>query len=166
MTQMKSRSFAIPLIISATLGATAFLLGWLNHREEYATFWIIFCTCCLRTILPAFVPGRLSAITYAMDIMLMCVGFILGFWIGRDRWWYGHTVINWTILSWTLLVVLGTPLAWGLNRWSSARRITGPYCRGCRYHLKGVSDWRCPECGRPFTLKELGVSPSELRADA
>ena len=76
----KRRSFAIPLLVTASLGALAFLHGWINHREEYAAFWIVFVACCLRTFLPAFVPGRLAAITYANDIMLMCVGFILGFW--------------------------------------------------------------------------------------
>lgn len=162
---MKPR-LTLTLLISLSIGSVAFLFSWINNREEYASFWIMFAGCVLRTLLPVLVPGRLAAISYALDILLLCAGFILGFWVGRDRWWYGHMVINWTVLTWTGCVVFGTPIAWGLNRWTLARRITGPYCRGCRYHLKGVTNWRCPECGRPFSLKELGVTASELRPDA
>lgn len=162
---MKPITLAIPLLMSATLGCGAFLVGWLLNREEYEAFWIIFGTCCARTLLPALLPGRFAALFYANDILLLCVGFVIGFWIGRGNWWYIHTVVKWTVAVMPLFVVLGTPLAWGLNLWAARRRITGPYCRGCRYHLKGVADHRCPECGRPFTLKELGVTASELRAD-
>lgn len=163
---MRSPSLAIPLIQSAVVGAAAFLIGWLLNREEYEAFWIIFAACCARALVPALLPARWPAVFFAIDITLLCVGFVVGFWVGRQNWLYVHTVVKWTSLMWPLFLVLGAPLAWGLNRWTRARRFTGPYCRGCRYHLKGVIDWRCPECGRPFTLKELGVTAAELRADA
>lgn len=44
-----------------------------------------------------------------------------------------------------------------------------PYCLRCGYCLIGLNRRRCPECGRPFSLQELGVSadvlaPAEGRA--
>ena len=45
------------------------------------------------------------------------------------------------------------------------RPLPGPYCRGCGYCVVGLSEARCPECGRPFTAAELGVSEDELRAE-
>ena len=35
-------------------------------------------------------------------------------------------------------------------------------CPGCDYLLYGLTEMRCPECGRPFTFEELGVSPETL----
>jgi hypothetical protein len=35
-------------------------------------------------------------------------------------------------------------------------------CPGCDYDLFGLTEMRCPECGRPFTFKELGTSPIAL----
>jgi len=35
-------------------------------------------------------------------------------------------------------------------------------CPKCGYSLRGLRDQRCPECGRPFTFEELGLSPEEL----
>ena len=162
---MKPR-FLITLLATATFGAAAFLAGWLGNREEYSTFWTIVAACCLRIFMPLVLPARLAAVNFAVDVTLMSLGFVLGFWVGRERWWYLHSVVRWMVHAWMAFVVIGSPLAWWLNRWMQARRITGPYCRGCRYHLRGVTNWRCPECGRPFTLKELGVSATELRADA
>ncbi|NLE58030.1 MAG: hypothetical protein GX616_06705 [Planctomycetes bacterium] len=35
-------------------------------------------------------------------------------------------------------------------------------CPGCTYQLYGLSQMRCPECGREFTLEEIHISASEL----
>ena len=35
-------------------------------------------------------------------------------------------------------------------------------CPACDYYLFGLTEMRCPECGRPFTFEEVGVSPQEL----
>jgi hypothetical protein len=39
---------------------------------------------------------------------------------------------------------------------------SGTYCPACGYCLIGVPTQTCPECGRPFTLDELGVSADAL----
>ena len=39
----------------------------------------------------------------------------------------------------------------------------GARCPGCDYCLLGLREHRCPECGRPFRLEELGVSEEELQ---
>jgi len=36
------------------------------------------------------------------------------------------------------------------------------HCPGCDYYLFGLTAMRCPECGRPFSFDELGVSPETL----
>lgn len=36
------------------------------------------------------------------------------------------------------------------------------HCPGCDYYLYGLTEQRCPECGRPFTFDELGATPAEL----
>jgi hypothetical protein len=36
------------------------------------------------------------------------------------------------------------------------------HCPKCDYYLYGLTEQRCPECGRPFTFKELDVTPAEL----
>jgi predicted amidophosphoribosyltransferase len=34
---------------------------------------------------------------------------------------------------------------------------TPPSCPGCGYNLYYAKDQRCPECGRPFETRELGM---------
>ena len=36
------------------------------------------------------------------------------------------------------------------------------HCPSCDYYLYGLTEQRCPECGRPFTFEELGATPAEL----
>lgn len=42
------------------------------------------------------------------------------------------------------------------------KRILGPYCPQCGYCLIGLPTRRCAECGRPFTLEELGIDAAAL----
>jgi hypothetical protein len=41
----------------------------------------------------------------------------------------------------------------------------GPYCPECGYCLIGATGDICTECGRPFTLEELGVADLNVRPD-
>jgi len=36
------------------------------------------------------------------------------------------------------------------------------HCRGCGYYLYGLTQMRCPECGRPFTFEETGTTASDI----
>jgi len=35
-------------------------------------------------------------------------------------------------------------------------------CPGCGYNLYGLTEQRCPECGRAFTFEEIGATPEEM----
>ena len=58
----------------------------------------------------------------------------------------------------------GCWLAWALCRWRYGRVIEqdGTLCPNCAYSLVGCSDRVCPECGREFTLQELGTTEQAL----
>ena len=59
-------------------------------------------------------------------------------------------------LSWFRTIV--GLFALRLHRWA----LPPGYCPKCKYNLFGLTEMRCPECGRPFTFDELGVAPEEL----
>ena len=46
-----------------------------------------------------------------------------------------------------------------------ARKRRAGHCPGCGYILRGLTKLRCPECGRPFTLREVRMKPEELALD-
>jgi len=61
--------------------------------------------------------------------------------------------------------IVGYPLVVLSGAGRAKHRPRGPYCPECEYHLVGVAEHRCPECGRPFTLYELGISQRDLEPD-
>jgi hypothetical protein len=71
----------------------------------------------------------------------------------------------WTMAS----TLLGTyVLAWALGPamvlwfWSHARKRMAGRCPACGYDLHGLSERRCPECGRAFTFAEIRMTAEEL----
>jgi hypothetical protein len=60
-----------------------------------------------------------------------------------------------------LSFVCGTILLYFLQRKPLPAK-PGPYCPQCAYCLVGTPRMVCPECGRGFTLEELGISAEEL----
>jgi hypothetical protein len=46
--------------------------------------------------------------------------------------------------------------------WAEIRQRTRGHCPACGYDLHGLSQPRCPECGRPFTFHEVRATPEEL----
>jgi hypothetical protein len=47
--------------------------------------------------------------------------------------------------------------------WAETRKRTAGHCPGCGYNLRGLSEQRCPECGRPFTFAEIRMTPEDLK---
>lgn len=45
--------------------------------------------------------------------------------------------------------------------WETRKRMAG-HCPACGYNLHGLSEQRCPECGRRFTFAEVRTTPEEL----
>lgn len=66
-------------------------------------------------------------------------------------------------LAWLGILVAGTP-AYYLWRWLVPAEAAKPagMCPGCGYHLYGLRDRRCPECGRPFSFEEVCSTPESL----
>ena len=61
------------------------------------------------------------------------------------------------ILAWSV----GPMLCWlYFNR---ERMASKGRCLACGYDLHGLSQMRCPECGRAFTLEEVKATAEELR---
>ena len=46
--------------------------------------------------------------------------------------------------------------------WAETRRRTAGHCPACGYNLRGLTEQRCPECGRPFTFYEIRATPEQL----
>ncbi len=59
-----------------------------------------------------------------------------------------------------LIWVFGPGIA--LLFWHETRLRTAGHCPGCGYCLKGLNRLRYPECGRPFTLREVRMTAAEL----
>ena len=60
-----------------------------------------------------------------------------------------------------------------LCTWRIVQAVSGPIliqdgtlCPGCGYCLRGCTGQRCPECGREYSLEELGTANAELDARA
>jgi len=149
---------------SGLLGAVSFGIGWMYHREEYAAVAIVAGMMLARWFLPLIWPQRWQLVRLTLDVTALAAGFVLGFWLARGDWWYIHSVVEMAALGWINSMTIGMASALLLNRWRLPARLKGPYCRRCGYCLIGTAEHRCPECGRAFTLRELGVSEAELRA--
>jgi hypothetical protein len=68
-----------------------------------------------------------------------------------------------------LFAVLSVPLWVYVRKWAAPVHIQdGTLCPGCAYSLIGNESMVCPECGRPFTVEELGTTEetffAQLRA--
>ncbi len=86
------------------------------------------------------------------------------------------------VTSASVLLVIGLPMLFSvftrdqLLGWALDRHILGARCPGCRQSLLGLPiDFdeagggprtRCPECGRVWMLRDLGLAPADLRPDA
>ena len=81
----------------------------------------------------------------ALHVAICLGGLLVGLWLGG--------VLAMRFDEPILMVVFFpiTCLAWWFGKWlrPSPERIPGK-CATCRYDLRGLTDGRCPECGRSF----------------
>src|SRR5439155_1314104 len=66
---------------------------------------------------------------------------------------------TWPVLSFYLVhpvaALVGLIVIWRLQRTARASDERVPVCAKCTYVLEGLSEPRCPECGRVYTLDEF-----------
>jgi hypothetical protein len=101
---------------------------------------IIFVLKCVARLLGphlGFVPVPMRDIVEVLIGLVFMISFVvLVAWLGRHR---ALTMLR------TRLVALGVPL-----------------CKHCGYDLRGQTEPRCPECGRPFDVSRLtGARPTD-----
>lgn len=133
-------------------------------------------------------PVHHDALIALIALILMCLSLLLmhlrcrprgrtlgSLQLGTGFLWLGY-MIGWSIVHrsfWDDLVIV-TCVGWMISgsvaglmfiiihrRWGPP---ADPCCRHCGYLLIGLTEHRCPECGRAFTLSELGLTETDLDA--
>lgn len=105
-----------------------------------------------------YVPWRHAAPWIVSEVCLLWSGFAAG-------WLMTTTFIGaylGALLLGLMVSLIMAPCILILFQMYFCRLTCGPYCPNCKYCLIGSVWNRCPECGRPFTLSELGVTAREL----
>lgn len=104
-------------------------------------------------------PWRRATAWLVAGIALSCIGFGIFMMIGVQRFLWDDVMrvmavyaVVASLVGWLLLFVIQMV----------QRPTAGPYCPACAYCLIGAREDRCPECGRAFTLDELGIGREEL----
>ena len=102
-------------------------------------------------------PATLGSLA---DVTGLWVGFPLGwFWVHGEVW---DDLIALVLGGW-MCGIVGVSIVLAVMR-HRATITVGPHCPGCGYYLYGLTEQVCPECGRPFTLEELGITVGDLGA--
>lgn len=110
--------------------------------------------------IPILLGMRSSYIAILCSLMIFEVVYALVLEHLRDGRYDSSVFLAHTALAFIVHVpITATLIVWNLLDES---RIRSTNCLGCGYPLKGLIKKQCPECGRPFTLEELGVSQEEL----
>ncbi|MEX2213274.1 MAG: hypothetical protein WD768_04050 [Phycisphaeraceae bacterium] len=101
----------------------------------------------------------------AIEVSGLWIGVGSGFLVTTDRSLDFGIGKAWEIAAGNAsLAILAIALILTLMHWWRHPKLgVGPYCPDCEYHLVGVKDHLCPECGRPFALDELRITESDLR---
>ena len=133
-------------------------LGWspfgIEMGDGYGALSIL-----LVPILLIVLPLRFRPTRHAWAMMVLteaglCGGMLLGNLTDTEGLALGRAMGF--VILWGIAVVVGSVVIAIVRPGSKV--LTGPYCRGCGYCVVGLSEQRCPECGRPFTAAELGIS--------
>lgn len=129
----------------------------------------VYCIWSLRLRRPAFWCHAFIVCTWVIPWF----GF---WWLGSiwngDKVYYGlHLAMAMTsllLLATISEAALATGWSWRQTLWQliTCRLRENPrligHCPECEYNLHGLTEQRCPECGRPFTFEELGMTADEI----
>lgn len=122
---------------------------------------------------------RLKGRAYLCHIFIgsLAVLYWFGFWQFLMLWdrvtVYSGLHVSFAAGIWLLLAVVGEAAAVTRQGWWRTLgqlltcRLRKPAdrigrCPQCEYFLFGLTQPRCPECGRPFTFEELGTTPEAM----
>jgi hypothetical protein len=102
-------------------------------------------------------------------LLLEVAGCVCFFGATMDRMWYyfgRYRSVQPELLQTALVFGVGCYLCGAMlilfMRIKPRALKPGPQCRGCGYCLIGAPEQICPECGRPFTIEELGIPREAL----
>ncbi|MBP7936865.1 MAG: hypothetical protein KA354_19665 [Phycisphaerae bacterium] len=110
----------------------------------------------------------------------LCHGFVIAFWM---LLWFGYWVVDWSSARYGVILSMVAGGVLLLGAVGEARALTGQswlrtggqlligrlppplgqgQCPRCGYLLYGLTENRCPECGRGYTVEEVGLSAEEF----
>ena len=130
------------------------------HYEMLASMFIVLPLIVLALVISMRrTPWRHVTRHLLFAIFATCFAFTAG--------WAAVQARMWDDMFWVMLVygLIAAAVAWLLLFVMQYffPLISGPSCPKCGYSLIGVPRDQCPECGRSFTLGELGITREELQ---
>ncbi len=160
------RRLSLVVIVAAATGVAAAIVrprigGRIHYEMLTSVFVVLPAICVCLTLSLRRVPWRQAVGWLVLEVSAAYLIFFAAFWVVFRHVWDKH-MLSGTIAFWLIFVGLSAALLIGWQQWRCP--MVGPYCPACSYCLIGVAIDRCPECGRAFTLEELGVTREELRA--
>ncbi len=152
----------LALAFSALIGSGARIVRPMFrgvHLEMIVSLFVILpCVCLLLTLSQRRVPWRQAMLWLVLEVTGAVAGFTAGWSVVHGSLWDDLVGVMAAFLA--IAVVASALLLIGWQHYRPPR--SGPYCPACEYCLIGAPEDRCPECGRGFTLVELGVTREEL----
>ncbi len=133
--------------------------GPIHYGAVASVFVVLPCLCLLLTLSLRHVPWRAALGWLVLELSAVCLAFPVGMWLGPGP--FADDLLGVMAAFW--LVAVPACAALLVGRQQFRRPTPGPYCPGCGYCLIGAPTDRCPECGRDFDPRELGVTREELR---
>lgn len=103
-------------------------------------------------------PRHSALIDFNLQAFFLWFAFLAGWSVVNESIWEDILLV---LGAWWLGVALVGTLALVLLQKFYPPKF-GPYCPGCGYYLVGLSQQICPECGRGFSIEELGISEEDL----
>jgi len=86
-------------------------------------------------------------------------------WIRDDVWptWI-HAGVALLVMLTLLVTGMMALLIWrdGFKKGWRSSRVSPPMCLQCGYNMSGLTQCRCPECGKDYTLDELWTAGIRL----